>query len=551
MKNIQPSGSSFKVEFDYLLQGIKERLTYLYALKLFKLDPNIVYASRTGTHLFYKLYPAKSDVDKVVSDSNFINYLKDVKNLRNIVVFDDFNDANTSTYTEDIRLYKDGNTFSCILDQNIYTNSVINSFDKNKFYNGSGAGGTKGKLYKLLQKINKKEHVISYKDCDIIGFYDLFCAKSSGGASVVSISQTNNEKGTSNNKTHFPVAYNKIFYGVPGCGKSYHIEHIVLDEIFQNCNDKKDKNIFRTIFYQDYSHADFVGQYMPKRINGQVEYTFVPKVFTKALEKAYQCPDEPVVLIIEEINRGDAASIFGDIFQLLDRNSDGESEYKIDCDEIVDYLNEKRKKKAYKSSENISQIIDTGKIYLPKNLYLLATMNTCDQNVFALDTAFKRRWRMEEIPNEFNNHELKDKFVPYDFGADEYITWEDFVKVVNKQIVDCSDEFFGDDRQIGCFFVDDTCLLDDPPVKDEDKSRNFAYKVISYLWNDVAKINRTKWFKENIKTLHDVIDGFKRNDEIFNDDLKQALRNNNQQTSDSTDTGKTIGELQENEGIEE
>lgn len=158
---------------------------------------------------------------------------------------------------------------------------------------------------------------------------------------------------------------------------------------------------------------------------------------------------------------------------------------------------------------------------------------------------------MEEIPNEFNNHELKDKFVPYDFGDDEYITWEDFVKVVNKQIVDCSDEFFGDDRQIGCFFVDDTCLLDDLSVKDEDKSRNFAYKVISYLWNDVAKINRTKWFKENIKTLHDVIDGFKRNDEIFNDDLKQALRNNNQQTSDSTDTGKTINEAEENEGTDE
>lgn len=203
---------------------------------------------------------------------------------------------------------------------------------------------------------------------------------------------TDSESNSDNSPIVTPIiAYNKIFYGVPGCGKSYHIEHKVLDEIFPNCKDKKEKNTFRTIFYQDYSHADFVGQYMPKRINGQVEYTFVPKVFTKALEKAYQCPDEPVVLIIEEINRGDAASIFGDIFQLLDRNSDGESEYKIDCDEIVDYLNEKRKKKAYKSSENISQIIDTGKIYLPKNLYLLATMNTCDQNVFALDTAFKRR----------------------------------------------------------------------------------------------------------------------------------------------------------------
>ncbi len=340
-----------------------------------------------------------------------------------------------------------------------------------------------------------------------------------------------NDKLASNSTPH-TGAYNKIFYGVPGCGKSWHIENKVLSEIFGDkdyVNNKSNysPNVFRTIFYQDYSHTDFVGQYMPKRINGQVEYTFVPKVFTKALKRAYQHPEEPVVLIIEEINRGDAASIFGDIFQLLDRDRSGKSEYEIDCDEIVDYLRgveNKNKTKTNIVGENEAE--GKNKIYIASNLYLLATMNTCDQNVFALDTAFKRRWNMEEIPNEFKGHKIKDMLVPYDFGG-KYITWENFVETVNAQITDKSDEFFGDDRQIGCFFVDDTCLLDnanDPEFK--EKCENFAYKVISYLWNDVAKINRPAWFNDEIKTLHNALTVFTGENKDFKDLFNSELKNN-------------------------
>lgn len=348
-----------------------------------------------------------------------------------------------------------------------------------------------------------------------------------------------------------PTAYNKIFYGVPGCGKSYHIEHDVLGEIFNDKDYIENKtkyshNVFRTIFYQDYSHADFVGQYMPKRVNGQVEYVFVPKVFTKALERAYQKPEEPVVLIIEEINRGDAASIFGDIFQLLDRNNGGRSEYEIDCDEIVDYLSNVKNR-----NETITNIVGenekegTNKIYIPSNLYLLATMNTCDQNVFALDTAFKRRWNMKEIPNEFKEeYKIKDKRVPCNFDG-KYITWEKFVKVVNEQIVDSSDEFFGDDRQIGCFFVDDTCLLLKDETANESKSRNFAYKVISYLWNDVAKLNRNKWFVDDVKTLHDAIAKFVDNKDVFSSVLKTEL------LKDESQSNTSQAEADENESTEE
>lgn len=318
-------------------------------------------------------------------------------------------------------------------------------------------------------------------------------------------------------------AYNKIFYGVPGCGKSYHIEHDVLDGIFANYQNCRTSNTFRTIFYQDYSHADFVGQYMPRRnkTTGQVEYDFVPKVFTKALERAYKKPEEPVVLIIEEINRGDAASIFGDLFQLLDRDKSGKSEYEIDCDEIVDYLSDvENKSETITSIVGENEIEGTNKIYIPSNLYLFATMNTCDQNVFALDTAFKRRWNMEEIPNEFNGHKIKDMCVPYDFGG-KYITWEKFVEVVNEQIIDKSDEFFGDDRQIGCFFVDETCLFDATNGMSANKTEanNFAYNVISYLWNDVAKLNRNEWFDDAVKTLHGAIDGFKNGKDVFAKDL--------------------------------
>lgn len=348
-------------------------------------------------------------------------------------------------------------------------------------------------------------------------------------------------------------AYNKIFYGVPGCGKSYYIKNVILPEILKPNNEivenlEDSEYVFRTIFYQDYSHTDFVGQYMPKTINGNLIYSFVPKVFTLALQKAYENPDKNIVMIIEELNRGEAASIFGDLFQLLDRDENGQSEYKINCEEIIDYLKDTDKNKYW-----TTEVADTiKKIFIPSNLYILATMNTCDQNVFALDTAFKRRWDMEEIPNNFGtdekSKEFKDMYIPYVLkdsdGKEKIITWEGFVKVINNKIKEhIEDGFFGDDRQIGCYFVNKSYLCTEDDLKNknyEKQSKKFANKIIEYLWNDVAKTNKSNWFNPDLKTLHDVISNFENKDfdkrcKVFSDDIyKELLKNAKDYTSSAS-----------------
>lgn len=337
-------------------------------------------------------------------------------------------------------------------------------------------------------------------------------------------------------------AYNKIFYGVPGCGKSYYINNVVLKSEL-NIQDGEDSEfVFRTIFYQDYSHADLVGQYMPKRDDGNLTYEFVPKTFTQALQKAYENPDKNIVLIIEELNRGEAASIFGDLFQLLDRNENGQSEYKINCDEIIDYLKSKGQDKYW-----IREVISLNKIFIPSNMYLLATMNTCDQNVFTLDTAFKRRWESEEISNELkSDSDLKDLYIPYIFNDVQNglikITWGTFVEEINNKIKNVIEsEFFGDDRQIGCYFVKKDYLCSYNELFDGDiyKSRNkkFANKILEYLWNDVAKVNKEKWFRSDIKTLHDAISAFDHGEQVFADDLhKKLMDSNSTQTAQQENT---------------
>lgn len=228
------------------------------------------------------------------------------------------------------------------------------------------------------------------------------------------------------------TGYNKIYYGMPGCGKSYQIKKLT-----ENVGDDK---VFRVTFYQDYSYSDFIGQIMPVTktdLSGNkiLSYDFVPGPFTKALKKALdpEVNNENVYLIIEEINRGNAPSIFGDVFQLLDRDDDdesdtyGQSEYPITNDLITSYLG------------------INSKLYIPSNLIILATMNTSDQNVFTLDTAFKRRWELEEVRNDFTNHPYAKKFIP---GTDK--TWSSFVIGINRAITSLQSDYnSSEDKRLG------------------------------------------------------------------------------------------------------
>lgn len=282
---------------------------------------------------------------------------------------------------------------------------------------------------------------------------------------------------------------NLIVYGTPGCGKSYYVEHILL-------KDYNKENYIRTTFFQDYTNTDFVGQILPVVEGEKVTYKFNPGPFTLALEQAIRKPNEKVALVIEELNRGSAASIFGDIFQLLDRKN-GVSEYAITNVNIINYLKEK-----------FVGIYTFDSIKLPGNLSIYATMNTSDQNVFTLDTAFKRRWKFKKLINKFeSDHKFKDMFIP---GAN--ITWETFVKKINDYILTVSSGLNSEDKQLGIYFVDEKGMRKDVDgVSNPQEIEDFAYKVLEYLWSDVTKFDRTKWFEEDIKCFDDLVDAYKKN----------------------------------------
>lgn len=289
---------------------------------------------------------------------------------------------------------------------------------------------------------------------------------------------------------------NLIVYGTPGCGKSWHVKNVLL-------KDYKTENVIRTTFYQDYTNTDFVGQIMPVVTGEDVTYKFNPGPFTLALRKAIEVPNEPVALVIEELNRGNAPSIFGDIFQLLDREN-GKSEYQITNVNIQKYL-----------ADNIPNM-EFNCTMLPANLSIIATMNTSDQNVFTLDTAFKRRWDFKKLKNRFkDDHPYKDYFVP---GMDN-TTWKMFVEDINNFIEDSSD-LQSEDKQLGVFFVSEELLCKDVNDITDELKEKFAYKVLEYLWDDVAKFERDNWFNSNIKSLDKLVEEYvKSGKEVFKDGI--------------------------------
>lgn len=305
---------------------------------------------------------------------------------------------------------------------------------------------------------------------------------------------------------------NIIYYGTPGCGKSFFV-----DKKYKSAEMK----IYRTVFHPEYSNTDFVGQLIPQADpmdKSRVTYEFKEGIFTEAFKYAYFHPEEDVVLIIEEINRGNASAIFGEIFQLLDREDSGKSHYYIHNDKIATSLNQ----------------TSSYDIYLPSNLHLVATMNTSDQNVFTLDTAFKRRWNMIKIRNTFDemdadvNKQNKDldylrKISSMYIPGSNY-TWREFVETINDKLSTKSSSGFSihsEDKEIGLYFVSKKYLCDKNHDLDMNKRKIFGEKVLMYIWNDVAKTAPNKWFDD--KTLDKVLESFERNTieslQVFNNEL--------------------------------
>ena len=269
---------------------------------------------------------------------------------------------------------------------------------------------------------------------------------------------------------------NILFYGVPGSGKSHAVDKI--------CNDNSVME--RIVFHPEYTYSDFVGQILPQIAEDgkTIEYKFVEGPFTRIIKKAKKEKNKMFYLIIEEINRGNAPAIFGDIFQLLDRNDLGESKYGIKNIDIA--------KSVYGEDKALEDVV------IPNNVTILATMNTSDQNVFTLDTAFQRRWEMRQIPNIFSpDHEFANTTI-----LDTTITWKEFNETVNNRIVSNNPMASTDDKRLGTYFIKEVDLK---------TGNNFPEKVIKYLWDDAVKFSRDIIFNEkDYSTLELVIDKFEK-----------------------------------------
>ena len=237
----------------------------------------------------------------------------------------------------------------------------------------------------------------------------------------------------------------------------------------------------RTTFHPDYDYAQFVGAYKPKKDGNAITYSFVPQVFAKAYAAAWKqyldagnalTAENQVYLVIEEINRGNCAQIFGDIFQLLDRDSEGFSQYSIDADcDFAEWLKEDSILKTIWSEYETK--VGEGKLKLPPNLNILATMNTSDQSLFPMDSAFKRRFDWEYVP--INYEKAEADFIVGD--ASFNFKWLDFLKKVNADIYKVTQS---EDKQMGEFFIK-------PKNKDYITLDEFRSKVLFYLWDSVYK----------------------------------------------------------------
>ena len=291
--------------------------------------------------------------------------------------------------------------------------------------------------------------------------------------------------------------FQQIFYGAPGTGKSHTINE-----------ETKDEDVIRTTFHPDTDYSTFVGAYKPttKEVelrdlsghkvveNGEIVkedriiYEFVAQSFLQAYVSAWkkyadanEGEPQKQFLVIEEINRGNCAQIFGDLFQLLDRNDYGFSDYPIKADADMKrqlqkafaglVIAQKDKINAiYEGKDIVSQVLNGDILLLPNNLYIWATMNTCDQSLFPIDSAFKRRWDWTYMP--ISNAE-KDWIIEVD--GSKYDWWQ-FLEKINEKIGSTTNS---EDKKLGYFF----CKAQDGVIS----VKTFVGKVIFYLWNDVFK----------------------------------------------------------------
>ena len=346
---------------------------------------------------------------------------------------------------------------------------------------------------------------------------------------VEEIKKTNEDVGEvkKQNNTNSITPTQIIYYGVPGCGKSYEVNKVINDELDKYGVTDKEYHKVRCVFHPEYCNADFVGQIYPyvKPDNGGVEYRFKPGPFAEIVRRAYRNPAEPFFLVIEEINRGNAAAIFGEMFQLLDRirpedgpeelsgniYNTGWSSYGVTNIDVNAYIRQKStdnpEKIEYDDSVpygNEIKFINNTAVRLPPNLSIYATMNTNDQNVFTMDNAFQRRFKSKMIRNVLDINSAQYKTEIDDTG----VCWGSFREWINEKILLPQTAILkADDKCLGGWFITGEKINGVDKIKKED----FAEKVLKYLWDDVFKRNKSGEIfvkDDKVNSLSDLIDAF-------------------------------------------
>jgi hypothetical protein len=308
---------------------------------------------------------------------------------------------------------------------------------------------------------------------------------------------------------------NLIVYGAPGTGKSKYVNDTYT-------------NITRVVFHPEYTYYDFVGTYKPSSlykacdseittIQGEsfnlgeplIDYSFIPGPLISSIIKAIQTPDEMHTLLIEEINRANAAAVFGDMFQLLDRKGTGRSEYTITPSKDL---------YAYLMSKDELAMFMRG-LYIPSNLNIIATMNSADQGVYVLDSAFKRRWNFRYMAIIEEGYAHEDVLIPY---AGNQVKWKKLLKSINEKLKNNRIE---EDRLIGPYFINPT----------EIQTPSFiTSKLFIYLWDDVLRHKRSTFFMEGVRTYSELISAYHSDQDVLGiNEILSSL--NSHQEEDSSE----------------
>ncbi|MFR0499664.1 McrB family protein [Limosilactobacillus reuteri subsp. suis] len=325
----------------------------------------------------------------------------------------------------------------------------------------------------------------------------------------------------------FKGGHNIIYYGAPGTGKSYRVsEEIKHDYIADYSSKQGSPDVFRATLHPEYSYSDFVGQLLPKVEQERVTYEFTPGVFTSALKHAISYPMRPTFLILEEMSRANVAAVFGDIFQLLDRDEDGRSEYTINNGLIA--------QNAILSDADGATDPNSCSVYLPENLFIVGTVNTSDQNVFAMDTAFKRRFTWEYVSPKVDEASFENN-PDIEISSDMTVSWYKLYTTLNDFIT--RDLGLTEDKQIGPYFIKfgHSQMNPEKLVKD---------KLLQYLWEDVDVVARRmnggarSLFDSKIASFADLYDSFGQKTVFSNkfiEKLKGSASNDSLDESDDVD----------------